>query len=70
MHPSQRTSRILNSEIQSLCKDFANRGVNPEIAKALKTRESSLIEDLERNTRKTIITQSDPTLHWEQYDIY
>jgi Rne/Rng family ribonuclease len=44
--------------------------VNPEIAKALKTRESSLIEDLERATRKTIIIQSDPTLHWEQYDIY
>jgi ribonuclease G len=44
--------------------------VNPEIAKALKTRESSLIEDLERSTRKTIVIQSDPTLHWEQYDIY
>jgi Rne/Rng family ribonuclease len=44
--------------------------VNPEIAKALKTRESALIEDLERNTRKTIVIQSDPTLHWEQYDIY
>jgi len=44
--------------------------VNPEIAKALKTRESALIEDLEHSTRKTIIIQSDPTLHWEQYDIY
>jgi ribonuclease G len=44
--------------------------VNPEIAKALKTRESSLIEDLEHSTRKTVIIQSDPTLHWEQYDIY
>src|SRR6202158_3658818 len=44
--------------------------VNPEIAKALKTRESSLIEELEQYTRKSIIIQSDPTLHWEQYDIY
>jgi Rne/Rng family ribonuclease len=44
--------------------------VNPEIAKALKTREASLIEDLEQNTRKSIVIQSDPTLHWEQYDIY
>jgi Rne/Rng family ribonuclease len=44
--------------------------VNPEIAKALKTRESSPIEDLERATRKAIVIQSDPTLHWEQYDIY
>jgi ribonuclease G len=44
--------------------------VNPEIAKTLKTRESSLIEELEQSTRKSIIIQSDPTLHWEQYDIY
>jgi Ribonuclease G/E len=67
---SQGTRWLLNSVIQSLRKDFAVRSVNPGIAKALKTRESSLIEDLERSTRKTIIIQSDPTLHWEQYDIY
>ena len=44
--------------------------VRPEIAKALKTRESSLIEELERWTKKSVIIQADPTLHWEQYDIY
>ena len=44
--------------------------VNPEIAKTLKTRESSLIEELEQTTHKSVIIQSDPTLHWEQYDIY
>ena len=44
--------------------------VHPEIAKALKTRESSLIEELERWTKKSVIIQADPTLHWEQYDIY
>ena len=44
--------------------------VHPEIAKALKTRESGLIEELERWTRKSVIIQADPTLHWEQYDIY
>ncbi len=44
--------------------------VNPEIAKALKTRESTLIDELEQATRKSVIIQSDPTLHWEQYDIY
>jgi Rne/Rng family ribonuclease len=44
--------------------------VHPEIAKALKTRESSLVEELERWTKKSIIIQADPTLHWEQYDIY
>ena len=44
--------------------------VHPEISKALKTRESVLVEELERWTKKSIIIQSDPTLHWEQYDIY
>jgi Rne/Rng family ribonuclease len=44
--------------------------VHPEIAKALKTRESLLIDELEQNSHKHIIIQSDPTLHWEQYDIY
>jgi Rne/Rng family ribonuclease len=44
--------------------------VHPEIAKALKTRESLLIDELEQNAHKHIIIQSDPTLHWEQYDIY
>jgi Rne/Rng family ribonuclease len=44
--------------------------VHPEIGKALKTREASLIEELEQWTKKTVIIQADPTLHWEQYDIY
>ena len=44
--------------------------VHPEIARALKTRESSLVEELEQATHKSVIIQSDPTLHWEQYDIY
>jgi ribonuclease G len=44
--------------------------VHPEIGKALKTRESSLVEELERWTKKSVIIQGDPTLHWEQYDIY
>jgi ribonuclease G len=44
--------------------------VHPEIAKALKTREAVLIEDLERITHKNVLIQSDATLHFEQYDIY
>jgi ribonuclease E len=44
--------------------------VHPEISKALKTRESSLIEELEHWTKKSVIIQADPALHWEQYDIY
>jgi Ribonuclease G/E len=44
--------------------------VHPEIAKALKTREAALVDELEQTSRKSVIIQADPTLHWEQYDIY
>jgi hypothetical protein len=44
--------------------------VHPEIAKALKTRESLLMDELEQTSYKHIIIQSDATLHWEQYNIY
>jgi ribonuclease G len=44
--------------------------VHPEIAKSLKTRESALIEELERWIKKSVIIHGDPSLHWEQYDIY
>jgi Rne/Rng family ribonuclease len=64
----------IQAEARKMAADLDARSltlrVNPEIAKALKTRESSLIEELEQTTRKSVIIQSDPTLHWEQYDIY
>src|SRR5271163_561324 len=53
-----------------LSSDSITLRIHPEIGKALKTRESSLIDELEQWTKKTVIIQADPTLHWEQYDIY
>ncbi|HEY4684170.1 MAG TPA: Rne/Rng family ribonuclease [Candidatus Acidoferrales bacterium] len=43
---------------------------HPEIAKALKGRESALVEELEAITRKNIIIQTDPMMGWEQFEIY
>ena len=64
----------IQAEARKMAKDLDTGSltlrVNPEIAKALKTRESGLIEELEQWTRKHVIIQGDPTLHWEQYDIY
>jgi Rne/Rng family ribonuclease len=66
-------------EIQSEARKMAAAGhegenltlrVHPEIAKALKTRESMLMDELEQTAHKHVIIQSDATLHWEQYDIY
>jgi hypothetical protein len=44
--------------------------VHSEIAKALKTRESLLMDEPEQTWHKHIIIQFDATLHWEQHDIY
>ncbi len=63
----QAEARKMSAELDSQSLTLR---VHPEIAKALKTRESSLIEELEQWTHKSVIIQSDPTLHWEQYDIY
>jgi len=63
----QSEARKMSPEIEAASLTLR---VHPEIAKALKTRESSLMEELEQMTKKSIIIQADPTLHWEQYDIY
>ena len=64
----------IQTEVRKMAPEIASDSltlrVHPEIAKALKTRESALIEELERWTRKSAIIQADPTLQWEQYDIY
>ncbi|MHB8541131.1 MAG: Rne/Rng family ribonuclease [Candidatus Acidiferrales bacterium] len=63
----QSEARKMSPEIEAASLTLR---VHPEIAKALKTRESSLMDELEQMTKKSIIIQADPTLHWEQYDIY
>jgi ribonuclease G len=44
--------------------------VNPEVAKALKSREGSLVSELESMTRKDVIIKGDPTVHQERFEIY
>jgi Rne/Rng family ribonuclease len=44
--------------------------VNPEVAKALKTGNARLLNEMEELTKKTIIVKSDPALHQEQFDIH
>jgi ribonuclease G len=43
--------------------------VNPEVAKALKTGNGKLLNEMEEMTKKTVIVKSDPALHQEQFDI-
>ncbi|MFQ5663125.1 MAG: Rne/Rng family ribonuclease, partial [Terriglobia bacterium] len=43
---------------------------HPEIVKALKGRDHTLVRELEQLTGKNIILQADTTLHFDQYNIY
>ncbi len=43
--------------------------VNPEVAKALKSNNARLLQEMEELTSRSVIVKSDPTLHQEQFDI-
>jgi ribonuclease G len=44
--------------------------VNPEVAKALKSREGALVSELESLTHKDVIIKSDPVVDQERFDIF
>jgi len=42
--------------------------VNPEIAKALKSRDNSYLEEIEAILRRSVLVKGDPQLHQERFD--
>ncbi len=44
--------------------------VNPGVAKALKSREGSLIAELESLTKKEVMIKTDPSIHQERFEIF
>jgi ribonuclease G len=44
--------------------------VNPEVARALKSREGSLTAELESLTGKDVVIKGDPTVHQERFEIF
>ncbi len=60
-------------EMRKLAKQLEHSDVmlrvNPEVAKALKTGNGRLLNEMEVLTKKTVIVKSDPALHQEQFDI-
>jgi len=44
--------------------------VNPEVAKALKSREGGLVSELESLVKKDVIIKSDPMVHQERFEIF
>jgi ribonuclease G len=50
--------------------DVITLRVNPEVAKALKSREGGLVSELEALTKKDVIIKSDASVHQERFEIY
>jgi ribonuclease G len=50
--------------------DVLTLRVNPEVAKALKSREGGLVSELESLTKKDVIIKSDSNVHQERFEIY
>ncbi len=44
--------------------------VNPEVAHELKSKEGSLVREIETLTHKNLIVKSDPTIHQERFEIF
>ena len=44
--------------------------VNPEVAKALKARGNTILQEIEELTNKDIIVRNDPSLHMENFDFH
>jgi ribonuclease G len=44
--------------------------VNPEVAQSLKSKEGTLIAEIETLTHKDVIVKSDPTIHQERFEIF
>ena len=44
--------------------------VNPEVAHELKSKEGSLVREIETLTHKNLVIKSDPTIHQERFEIF
>jgi len=64
----------IQGEVKKMAKFLDNKEitlrVNPEVAKALKTSEASVINEIESSLRKEVIVKSDSLLHQEHFDIF
>jgi len=50
--------------------DVVTLRVNPEVARALKSREGAVLTELESTLHKNVIVKSDATVHQERFEIY
>jgi ribonuclease G len=71
---SQTVCYEIQGEMKKMAKSMEGKEitvrVSPEVAKALKGPERSVIEDMETLLKRDIVIKTDPLLHPERFDIY
>lgn len=64
----------IQGEVKKMAKSLDGKEitvrVSPEVAKALKGPERSVVEDMETLLKRDIVIKTDPLLHPERFDIY
>jgi len=64
----------IQGEVKKMAKSLDGKEitvrVSPDVAKALKGPERSVIEDMETLLKRDIVIKTDPLLHPERFDIY
>jgi len=64
----------IQGEVKKMAKNLDGKEitvrVSPEVAKALKGAERSVVEDMESLLKRDIVIKTDPLLHPERFDIY
>jgi ribonuclease G len=55
---------------QQIEGDTMTLRLNPEVARALKTREGAMLSEFESITKKDIIIKGDPNIHQERFEIF
>jgi Rne/Rng family ribonuclease len=64
----------IQGEVKKMAKALENKDVTirvaPEVAKALKSTEASVIQEIESSLKRDVVIKTDPLLHRERFDIF
>jgi len=64
----------IQGEVKKMAKALENKEITirvaPEVAKALKSTEASVIQEIESSLKRDVVIKTDPLLHRERFDIF
>jgi ribonuclease G len=64
----------IQGEVKKMAKALENKDITirvaPEVAKALKSSEASVVQEIESSLKRDVVIKTDPLLHPERFDIF